>query len=66
MHEPFFTQNLRYIINGNDTQYTEWLKDVKLFPLSYNSPIATLLGLSPYKMVSVETKKTKNVHSKFF
>ena len=26
---------LRFIINGNDTQYTEWSADVKLFPLSY-------------------------------
>ena len=26
---------LRCIINGNDTRYTEWSADVKLFPLSY-------------------------------
>ena len=42
---------LRCIINGNDTQYTEWSTDVKLFPLSYNSQITTTLGLSPYEMV---------------
>ena len=42
---------LRCIINGNDTQYTEWSADVKLFPLSYNSQITTTLGLSPYEMV---------------
>ena len=27
---------LRCIINGNDTRYTEWSADVKLFPLAYN------------------------------
>ena len=42
---------LRCIINGNDTRYTEWSTDVKLFPLSYNSQITTTLGLSPYEMV---------------
>ena len=42
---------LRCIINGNDTRYTEWSTDVKLFPLSYNSQITTVLGLSPYQMV---------------
>ena len=42
---------LRCIIIGNDTQYTEWLADVKLFPLSYNSQITTTLGMSPYKKV---------------
>ena len=26
---------LRCIINGNDTRYTEWSTDVKLFPLAY-------------------------------
>ena len=26
---------LRFIINGNDTRYTEWSTDVKLFPISY-------------------------------
>ena len=30
---------LRCIINGNDTRYTKWSADVKLFPLSYNSQI---------------------------
>ena len=42
---------LRCIINGNDTKYTEWSADVKLFPLAYNSQITTTLGMSPYKMV---------------
>ena len=42
---------LRCIINGNDTRYTEWSADVKLFPLSYNSQITTTLGMSPYEMV---------------
>ena len=42
---------LRCIINGNDTRYTEWSTDVKLFPLSYNSQITTILGMSPYEMV---------------
>ena len=42
---------LRCIINGNDTRYTEWSADVKLFPLAYNSQITTALGMSPYKMV---------------
>ena len=42
---------LRCIINGNDTRYTEWSTDVKLFPLSYNSQITTTLGKSPYEMV---------------
>ena len=40
---------LRCIINGNDTPYTEWSTDVKLFPLSFNSQITTTLGLSPRK-----------------
>ena len=42
---------LRCIINGNDTRYTEWSADVKLFPLSYNSQITTTLGMSPYEIV---------------
>ena len=42
---------LRCIINRNDTRYTEWLTDVKLFPLSYNSQITTVFELSPYEMV---------------
>ena len=42
---------LQCIINGNDTRYTEWSADVKLFPLSYNSQITTTLGMSPYEMV---------------
>ena len=32
---------LRCIVNGNDTRYTEWSTDVKLFPLSYNSQKTT-------------------------
>ena len=42
---------LRCIINDNDTRYTEWSADVKLFPLSYNSQITTTLGMSPYEIV---------------
>ena len=42
---------LRCIINGNDTRYTEWSVDVKLFPLSYYSQITTTLGMSPNEMV---------------
>ena len=42
---------LRCIINGNDTKYTEWSADVKLFPLAYSSQITTTLGMSPYEMV---------------
>ena len=42
---------LRCIINGNDTKYTEWSADVKLFPLAYNSQITTTLEMSPYEMV---------------
>ena len=42
---------LRCIINGNNTRYTEWSTDVKLFPLSYNSQITTTSGLSPYEKV---------------
>ena len=42
---------LRCIINGNDTKYTEWSTDVKLFRLAYNSRITTTLGLSPHEMV---------------
>ena len=44
-------EHLRCIITGNDTRYTEWSTDVKLFPLSYNSQITTTLGMSPYEMV---------------
>ena len=36
---------------GNDTRYTEWSADVKLFPLSYNSHFTITLGMSPYEMV---------------
>ena len=42
---------LRCIINGNDTRYAEWSADVKPFPLSYNSQITTILGMSPYELV---------------
>ena len=45
------TEYLRCIINGNDTRYTGWSADVKLFPLAYNSQITTTLGMSPYEMV---------------
>ena len=38
---------LRYITNGNDTRYTEWSTDVKVFPLSYNPQITTTLRMSP-------------------
>ena len=41
----------RCIINGNDTRYTEWSTDIKLFPLAYNSQIRTTLGLSPCEKV---------------
>ena len=44
-------ENLRVILNGNDTRYTEWSTDVKSFPLSYNAQITATLGLSPYEMV---------------
>ena len=44
---------LRCIINGNDTRYTEWLTDVKLFPLANNHilQITTTLGMLPYERV---------------
>ena len=42
---------LRCMINGNDTRYTDWSKDVKLFPLFYNSQITTTLRISPYEIV---------------
>ena len=42
---------LRCNINGNDTRYTEWSADVKLFPVSYNSQITTTLEMSPYVMI---------------
>ena len=45
---------LRWIINVNDTRYTEWSTDVKLFPLSYNSQITTTLGMSPFEMVFIQ------------
>ena len=42
---------LRCIINGNDTRFTEWSTDVKLFSSAYNSQITTTLELSTYEMV---------------
>ena len=41
----------RCIINGNDTRYTEWPADVKLFPLSFDTQITTTLEISPCEMV---------------
>ena len=60
---------LIYIINGNDTRYTEWSTDVKLFPLSYNSQVTTTLGISPYEMVFNQNSRqpimfTANAHKK--
>ena len=58
---------LKCIINGNDTRYTEWSTDVKLFPLSYNSQITATLGLSPYEIVfQSKTTENDNVQIKFF
>ena len=54
---------LRCIINGNDTPYTEWSTDVKLFLLSFNSQITTTLGLSPRN--GPQTTDSNNVYSKF-
>ena len=64
---------LRCIMNGNDTEYTEWLTDVKFFPLAYNSQVIKTLGLSPYRMVfnqksrkSIKfTAKTSKTHKVF-
>ena len=58
---------LRCILNGNDTRYTEWSTDVKLFPLSYNSQITTTQGMSPYGLVFNQKPRkpimfTANVH----
>ena len=50
---------LRCIINGNDTRYTEWSADVKLFPLSYNSQITTILGKSPYEMYLIKNHENQ-------
>ena len=50
---------LRCIINGNDTRYTEWSADEKLFPLSYNSQITTFLGKSPYEMVLIKSHENQ-------
>ena len=44
-------ENLRCIINGNDTRCIEWSADVKIFPLSHNSQITTTLGMSPDEKV---------------
>ena len=48
---PSLEEYLRCIKNRNDTRYTEWSADEKLFPLAYNSQITTTLGMSPYEMV---------------
>ena len=48
---PSLQEYLRCIINGNDTRYTEWSSDKKLFSLSNNSQITTTLRLLPYEMV---------------
>ena len=42
---------LRCIINGNDTRYTERSADVKLFPLSYNSPYEMVFYQKPRKPI---------------
>ena len=44
-------EQLRCILNGNDTRYTEWSTDAKLSPLFYTSQITTTLGISPYELV---------------
>ena len=64
-----FQEYLRYVINGNDTRYTEWSSDVKLFPLFYNSQILTTLEMSPYEMVFNQKPRkpimfTANAHKK--
>ena len=53
----------------NDTKYTKWSADVKLFPLPYNSQITTTLGMSPYEMVFNQKPRkpimfTANSHKK--
>ena len=53
-------ENLRCIINGNNTRCTEWSADVKLFPLSYSSQITRTLGLSPYEMVFNQNHHIEN------
>ena len=45
-------KNLRCIINGIESKYTEWSIDVKLFLLAYDSKRTTTLELSPYEVVS--------------
>ena len=54
---------LRCIINGNDTRYTEWSIDVKIFPLSYKSQITTTLGKSPYKMVFIQSHENQSANA---
>ena len=51
---------LRCIVNENDTRYTEWSADVKLFPLSYISQITTTLGMPPYEMVFNQKQSHEN------
>ena len=50
---------LRCIIKGNDTKYTELSKDVKLFPLAYNSQITTTLGLSSMKWFIIKSHENQ-------
>ena len=54
---------LRCIIIGNDTNYTEWSTDSKLFPLAYNSEITTALGLSPYEMIFNQNQGNQSANS---
>ena len=39
----------RSINNGNDKNHNDWSLDVNLFPLTYNSQIATTFGLHHMK-----------------
>ena len=51
---------LRCIINGNDTKYTEWSADVKVFTLAYNSQITTTISLnlkSDHQDLSLDQKE---------
>ena len=49
---------LRCIINGNDTRYTEWSTDVKLFPLSYKSQITTTFSKPPFRPIQSHSQHT--------
>ena len=44
----FLQEYLRFIFNGNDTRYTQWSTDVKLFQLS---PYETVLNQKPRKPI---------------